>query len=276
MRLGILGLGLIGGSLGLDLSALGHHVCGVTTRESEAQIAVEIGAAAVAGTDLALLSGCEVVILCVPIPAILPMIERLAEVLDPSVILSDVGSVKASIVLDAEKLWPRFVGGHPMAGTASRGMAAAQRYLFRGRPYVVTPTENTDPHALEVMIDLIKSLEATCIAMDCDTHDRSVARISHLPVFVSAALLLNLGEDLEADQLASSGFFDTSRVGGGNPALGVAMAQGNQAKLLAELRSCRQHLEKLEQAVAESDWQTLTSVLEWSNRRRTQLFPEQG
>jgi arogenate dehydrogenase (NADP+) len=89
-------------------------------------------------------------------------------------------------------------------------------------------------------------------------------------------LLLNLGEDSEADQLASSGFFDTSRVGGGNPALGVAMAQGNQAKLLAELRSYRQHLEKLEQAVAESDWQTVTSALAWSNRRRVQLFPEKG
>jgi arogenate dehydrogenase (NADP+) len=276
MRLGILGLGLIGGSLGLDLSALGHHVCGVTTRASEAQIAVEIGAAAEAGTDLALLSSCEVVILCVPIPAILPMIERLGKILDPSTILSDVGSVKASIVLDAEKLWPRFVGGHPMAGTASRGMAAAQRHLFRGRPYVITPTNNTDCHALEVMISLVESLEATCIRLDCDTHDRSVARISHLPVFVSAALLLNLGDDADASQLASSGFFDTSRVGGGNPALGVAMAQGNQAKLLAELRSYRQHLEKLEQAVAESDWQTVTSVLEWSHRRRTQLFPEKG
>jgi arogenate dehydrogenase (NADP+) len=276
MRLGILGLGLIGGSLGLDLSALGHHVCGVTTRASEAQIAVEIGATAEAGTDLALLNGCAVVILCVPIPAILPMIERLAKVLDPSTILSDVGSVKASIVSDAEKLWPYFVGGHPMAGTASRGMAAAQRHLFRGRPYVLTPTSNTDRHALEVMIGLVESLEATCIRLDCDTHDRSVARISHLPVFVSAALLLNLGDDGDASQLASSGFFDTSRVGGGNPALGVAMAQGNQAKLLAELRSYRQHLEKLEQAVAESDWQTVTSVLEWSHRRRTQLFPEKG
>jgi arogenate dehydrogenase (NADP+) len=276
MRLGILGLGLIGGSLGLDLSALGHHVCGVTTRESEAQIAVEIGAAAEAGTDLALLSGCEVVILCVPIPAILPMVERLAKILDPSTILSDVGSVKTSIVYDAEKLWLRFVGGHPMAGTANRGMAAAQRHLFRGRPYVVTPTENTDSQALEVMIDLVKSLAATCISMNCDTHDRSVARISHLPVFVSAALLLNLGDDADASQLASSGFFDTSRVGGGNPALGVAMAQGNQAKLLAELRSYRQHLEKLEQAVAESDWQTVRLALEQTNRRRTQLFPEKG
>lgn len=276
MRLGILGLGLIGGSLGRDLSALGHHVCGVTTRESEAQAAISMGAAAEAGTDLALLSACEVVILCVPIPAILPMIERLALILDPSTILTDVGSVKASIVHDAEKLWPRFVGGHPMAGTTSRGMAAAQRHLFRERPYVVTPTENTERYALGVIIDLVKSLEATCITMDCDTHDRSVARISHLPVFVSAALLLNLGEDPDAAKLVSSGFFDTSRVGGGNPALGLAMAQGNRAKVLAELRSYRQHLEKLEQAVAESDWQTVSAALVWSNQLRTQLFPEKG
>ncbi len=276
MRLGILGLGLIGGSLGLDLTALGHHVCGVTTRASEAQIAIRMGAAAEAGTDLALLGDCEVVILCVPIPAILPMIQSLGEILEPTTILTDVGSVKASIVHDAEKLWPRFVGGHPMAGTTSRGMAAAQRHLFRGRPYVVTPTENTDRNALGLMIDLVESLEATCLVMDCETHDRSVARISHLPVFVSTALLLNLGDDADASKLASSGFFDTSRVGGGNPALGLAMAQGNQVQLLAELRSYRQHLEKLEQAVAESDWQTVSAVLQWSHLRRTQLFPEKG
>ncbi|MBC8121664.1 MAG: prephenate/arogenate dehydrogenase [Gemmatimonadaceae bacterium] len=277
MRIGIVGLGLIGGSLGLDLRQRGHHVVGVSRQAQTIALAEELGVADQAWPDCGRLQDREVVFVCTPTEHVLPTIQILSTVLEFGTVITDVASVKGSIVPSAESLWSAFVGGHPMAGTEQQGIRAARPLLFERRPYVLTPTRRTATEALERVEFLVKDLGANLYRMDPDLHDLSVARISHLPVFVSAALLLNLAsaDDRQAEQLASSGFYDTTRVGGGNPQLGESMARWNRAALLNELKHYRKTLDRFEKAIERSDWATVTELLAASRDLRTRVFPAQ-
>ncbi|MBW4696512.1 MAG: prephenate/arogenate dehydrogenase [Aphanocapsa lilacina HA4352-LM1] len=275
MQIGIVGLGLIGGSLAHDLGRH-HEITGVSCSSATVAEALSQGLIRRGGESLGLLGSCELVFVCTPIGLTLETIRALAAVLPPETILTDVASVKAAIVPAAEALWPNFVGGHPMAGGEAQGLSAARAGLFRGRPYVLTPTPRTPAAACTALEDLVGELGARLVRTDPETHDRAVARISHLPVFVGAALLLNLAAsgDPTASTLASSGFFDTTRVGGGNPQLGAAMAEWNRAALLAELRSYRDHLGRLEQAIDAGDWQGVEQRLGECRKTRREVFKD--
>jgi arogenate dehydrogenase (NADP+) len=154
-----------------------------------------------------------------------------------------------------------------MAGTTRSGVEAGELGLFQGRPWVITPTAGTDPQALQEVEALARALGAVplrCLAAD---HDRAVALISHLPVLVGAALLQAADQGAPgalgplARALASSGFADTTRVGGGNPDLGLWMARHNRSALLAALAQYRAALEGLESLVRAEDWPALRDQL---------------
>jgi arogenate dehydrogenase (NADP+) len=268
MKIGIVGLGLIGGSIGLDLRALGHEVWGVSARASTCDRAIVRGAVDHASQDLGSLKPVEVVFVCTPIALIEPTVAKLAAQLDEATIITDVASVKGELVARLTQLWPNFVGGHPMAGTAENGIEAALLALFVNNPYVLTPIATTVPRAIETIAQLATELRAKLLYCDPHHHDRAVALISHLPVMVSASLITTcLGEQnpaiLElAQSLASSGFRDTSRVGGGNPELGLMMAQHNQAALLRGLQTYRGEIDRLIQQVETADWTGLQTTLE--------------
>lgn len=280
MKIGIVGLGLIGGCLGLDLRRAGHWVYGVSRRQVTCASASAMGAVDAAGLDLAALSTMDLVFVCTPITAIEPMVAQLAKVLSPEAIITDVGSVKASIVAPATQLWPRFVGGHPMAGKAEAGIEAAEASVFLGRPYVLTPLPETDADAISQVSQLVQQLGSHLYAATPANHDQAVAWISHLPVMVSASLIQGcLSEpDLTiktlAQQLASSGFCDTSRVGGGNPELGLMMAQYNQSAILRALLAYRQQLDSCIQAIQLEDWPSLVEMLQQAHEQRPQYIDE--
>ncbi len=142
MKIGIVGLGLIGGSLGLDLRRLGHQVLGVSRQAQTCEQAIARGAVDQASPNLAILGEAEVIFVCTPLDAIQTTAEQLFPHLSPATILTDVGSVKTPVVEAIAPLWPNFVGGHPMAGTAAVGIAAAEPSLFAQKPYVLTPDRN--------------------------------------------------------------------------------------------------------------------------------------
>lgn len=274
MRIGIVGLGLIGGSLGLDLRSLGHYVIGVSQRSTTCATAVDRGAADIASPNLADLTSAEVVFLCTPLSQIAPTLDHLLPHLDPDAVLTDVGSVKAPIVELIQPRWPNFVGGHPMAGTAESGITAAIPHLFQDNPYVLTPTAATPDRAIATVQQLASSLGAKLYSTTPEIHDRAVAWISHLPVMVSASLIAACLAEPEpsilalAQSLASSGFRDTSRVGGGNPELGLLMAQFNQSALLTALNDYRQQLDQIIQCIDRSDWQQLEATLTATQQAR--------
>ena len=258
--IGVVGLGLIGGSLALDLRAQGLAVQALVHRQATAERARQRGLADQVGTDPAVLADCALVVLALPLDRLLDPSSELLAALPAGAVVTDVGSVKGP-VLDRWGQWPRFVASHPMAGTAQAGVEAGLTGLFAGRPWVATPTDATDPEALAVVRGLAEAVDARWIECPAADHDQAVALISHLPVLLGAALIEAAGQAPLARALASSGFADTSRVGGGNPELGSLMARYNREALLAALARYRTSLEGLEQLVRGSDWPALEQRL---------------
>jgi arogenate dehydrogenase (NADP+) len=277
MNIGIVGLGLIGGSLGLDLLASSpdhNYVWGISRNPETCKQAEAIAAVSIASTNISdipdrILAQTDIVVICTPIASILPTIMAIAPKLNSNVIFTDVGSVKVAIVEPAAKICQefnqRFVGSHPMAGTAFQGIAAAERNLFQNRPCVITPSD--DLEAVAKVRSLWQSVGMNVYACSPEEHDRAVAMISHAPVIISASLIAACQGEKDqivlklAQNLASSGFRDTSRVGGGNPELGRLMAEYNQSAVLRSLKNYQQSLQEVIGLIESKQWEELEAFL---------------
>ncbi|MBX2864084.1 MAG: prephenate/arogenate dehydrogenase [Leptolyngbyaceae cyanobacterium MAG.088] len=272
--IGIVGLGLIGGCLAIDLKRLGYAVYGVSRRSETVTAALDQGMVTDAGCDLALMAQADIVFVCTPMALIVPTVQALAAYLPQSAIVTDVGSVKGEIVSAATAMWPNFVGGHPMAGKAESGLGAAEIGLFHERPYVITPIGTTKPHAVDAVAEIATQLGSRLYKSTPTAHDRAVAAISHLPVMVSSCLLHACLSESDADvktlaqHLASSGFCDTSRVGGGNPELGTMMAQFNRSALLQSLQQYRHQLDSVIELIEAEQWNALEQKLSIAQQER--------
>ncbi len=281
MNIGIVGLGLIGGSLGLDLRSHGHTVWGVSRNPQTCQRAIARGAVDDASVSLTLMKNADVVFICTPLAAMQATVSDLIPHLSADTVLTDVGSVKGWVVEAIAPLWSNFVGGHPMAGTAESGIDAAQRDLFVDAAYVLTPTETTPAISVQQVEAIVRPLQTRIYHCHPDDHDRAVALISHLPVMVSASLIAACLDETDpavlklAKALASSGFRDTSRVGGGNPELGRMMAQYNQAALVRSLYTYRETISQLITHIEQANWSALEAQLEETQTARSE-FLEQG
>lgn len=296
MKIGIVGLGLIGGSLGLDLLAANqdskqdlqsnnpnNYVWGISRNPETCKQAEAIAAVHIANTNIEnipdhILTQTEIVVICTPIALILPMITAIAPNLPKHVIFTDVGSVKAAIVEPASQICKqygqRFIGSHPMAGTAFQGILSAERDLFQNRPCVVTPSE--DLEALEKVRSLWQAVGMNVHECSPKEHDRAVAMISHTPVMISASLIAACQQENDqkvlklAQNLASSGFRDTSRVGGGNPELGRLMAEYNQSTILRSLHTYQKSLQEVIDLIESKQWDKLEAFL--ANTQRDRAF----
>ncbi len=278
MNIGIIGLGLIGGSLGLDFRSHGYKVLGVSRQQSTCDIAVQKGVVNESSTSLELLATADLIFICTPIHLIVPTLEKLTPYLKPQAIVTDVGSVKGAIVANCSQLWPNFVGSHPMAGTAEQGINAAQLGLFVDAPYLITTLESTPNFAVEILTEIVQKLGCKIYYSSPEEHDRAVAWISHLPVMISTSLIQACAKEQDlnirqlAENLASSGFRDTSRVGGGNPELGLMMAKYNRQALLISLANYRQNLDKIIDYIAGEKWQELEEILISSHQDRADFI----
>jgi arogenate dehydrogenase (NADP+) len=279
MKIGIIGLGLIGGSLAIDLRKLGHYIIGVSSANT---IAKANDRSVIDRGDVcaSILQHAELVVICTPIAAIIPTIEGIIPHLSSQTVVTDVGSVKGSIVPAATDLWPNFVGAHPMAGKAESGLDVATEGLFRDRPFVVTPEDRTLPTAISLVEDVFSQLGCRLYRATPEAHDRAVALISHLPVMISSALIATCTSEEDtlvlklAQNLASSGFQDTSRVGGGNPQLGKMMAEYNQNAILRSLYRYRDRLDETIAAVEEGNWQQIEWLLQHTQSARSNFLPK--
>ncbi|MCJ8278504.1 MAG: prephenate/arogenate dehydrogenase [Rivularia sp. ALOHA_DT_140] len=278
MIIGIVGLGLIGGSLGLDLKKQGHHILGVSRRDSTIQRAISLGVVSQGSVNMSLLSDAEVVFICTPLGFIIPTLEQLIAHLPASCVITDVGSVKTPIVKGISPVWENFVGGHPMAGSNDSGIEAAGSNLFKDKPYVLTPINTTPTQAITVIENLISQLGVNIHYCSPEEHDKAVSLISHLPVMTSASLISACENETDsqvhqlAQKFASSGFRDTSRVGGGNPELGVMMAKYNREALLMSLQKYRSNLDQLVNLIEREDWVSLERILHSTQEARNKFI----
>ncbi len=213
--LGIVGVGLIGGSVGLAARKSGWQVVGVD-RPEVLDKAEELGAVD-RGSTIKEVRAADLVVLAAPISKVTSLLSELAPT---DALVTDVASAKGAIVRAAERENLRFVGGHPMAGSQLAGVAHAKAELFHGARYFLTTTERTDPDDYREVSGFVRELGAVPTAVDPEKHDLLMAALSHLPHLMAAALL-KVASDISPEALSFAGpsFRDLTRVGASNPAL---------------------------------------------------------
>jgi prephenate dehydrogenase len=256
-QLAIVGVGLLGGSVAKAARAggLARRIVGVGRAAERLRPAVDDGTLDAAVTDLdAGVRDSDFVLLAAPVLAIEGLLERVWRVAPDGALITDVGSTKRNIVRAAERLAATrplaFVGSHPLAGSEQAGYRVARADLFRGATVVVTPTEKTELAALKKTTELWEALGARVTSLDPETHDRTVAAISHLPHLIACALVDGAGRvEPAALELAARGFRDTTRIAAGDPDMWTEIFLANRDALAAGIAAFRQALGDLQRAI---------------------------
>ena len=244
-RVAILGLGLIGGSLGLALRQVGSEqveVTGFARRAITGELALQMGAVdKLADTPQAAVQDADFVFLCTPVLQMLPMAETVLPAMKPGAVLTDVGSTKGWFVKKIRSLLPQhihYIGGHPMAGRERSGMEAAQADLFRDKWFIFTPLPDTPPDLMQRLRQLIQLTGAKTAELDERTHDQVTAVISHVPHVVAAGLVQLLRKQSDPALTArfiGGGFRDTTRIASSDADMWADICMTNGENIAAEL-----------------------------------------
>ncbi len=255
----ILGVGLIGGSLGQVLKArrLALRVVGIGRSPERLDQAVALGAIDQGFLDLrAGLAGADLVVLGTAVSHILEVLPAVLRLAPPGAVVTDVGSTKTEIVRRADGA-PLFVGSHPMAGSERTGVEAATPLLFQDATWALTPVASTDPGALRRLQRFAQELGARTLVLSPEDHDAMVAVTSHLPHVLSAALMRQAADARllhpETARLAAGSFADLTRIAASSPEIWRDVCLSNRDAVLDALRHYRHQLDGLEAAVADRD-----------------------
>ena len=257
-KIGIVGLGLIGGSIALAARELWPTslVVGVDTKDV-LETAMRLHAIDVAADDLVVLAEVDVVILAAPVRQNVALLAELEDAVRTPAIVTDVGSTKRAMA-DAARALPQrftFVGGHPLAGAARGGLEHARPDMFRGRPWLLTPTGDGTGAAVEQLSAFVRGLGAEPRVMPPDAHDHLVAFLSHLPQFTASALMQVVGDEVGESglALAGRGLVDTTRLASSPADIWQDIASTNGDEIGAALDALIAVLEELKQDLKDGD-----------------------
>ena len=268
-RATVVGTGLIGGSIGLALKDQGWTVSGSDRDPARAERALEIGA--IDGVGIDPLS--RLAFVATPVSAGPAAARWLLSQLPDDAVVTDVGGVKAPIVAEVDH--PRFVGGHPMAGSEQEGVDGADPQLFVGATWVLTPTAATDPGAYLRVRSVVSSLGADVVAVTPESHDDLVALVSHVPHLAAATLMTLAAEGAEEHaallRLAAGGFRDMTRVAAGHPGIWPEICADNAGAIVGSLDRLVASLQRVRDAVANRDRDALLELLQKARKARINL-----
>jgi prephenate dehydrogenase len=269
VKIGVAGLGLIGGSLALALRAK-HEVIGYDADDRARAAAKADGIATVAG--LAELLPADAVIVATPISAIVGTLEHLARSSDGAVLM-DTGSLKGMVATFASRAprGVRIVGGHPMAGTTSAGFSAADADLFRERTFLLVPTERSDPAAMALAGEIARDAGASVTVCSAEVHDRAMARLVAGPLATAAALAVVGAQAEPLLGAAGPGFRDSTRVADTPPALATELLFENGAETAAAIGSLIEALTQLRESIDRGDREYVASFLAAARSVRREL-----
>lgn len=224
MKIGILGLGLIGGSVYKKLLSLNKYaVIGVTQNSEKEEV------------DYSKLVECDIVFVCVPMNAALETLDKLNDILTENTLVTDVCSLKEFLSHKTYNF--RFLPSHPMAGSEKQGFENSYAEMFEGAKWIFTPLDNNKENDIEILKNIINDLGAEVVYATPKEHDRAVALISNLPLVVSQALCMNIENDEFAKLLASSGFRDTTRLAMSNCEMANDMVTINRKNIDSAIKS---------------------------------------
>jgi prephenate dehydrogenase len=281
----IVGAGLVGGSVALAARRAGVDRVSVYDADPDVRrrlAGLGVGTE-VAPTVAAAVAGADLIVIATPAPTVPAVVEAVAQVADPTALLTDAASLKYDLTLDVESRLRavgvdpgRFVGGHPMAGSERSGPEAADARLFQGATWVLTPSEATGDAALHGVSAFLQLLGARVLVLSADRHDELVAIVSHLPQVVASTLADVAGTAVDTTgeavlALAGGGFRDTTRIAASDPGLWLEILRGNRAAVLEVLDRFRDRLEEVRAALASEDWAALEGVLAAGSAARRRL-----
>jgi prephenate dehydrogenase len=271
-RLSVIGVGLLGGSIGLAAKSRSKpcRIKGYGHRRQTLSKALESGAIDEAYDDpVQAVRESELVILCTPVGIFGQILATIGPALRPGTVVTDVGSTKRGVVQAAGQTLPpgvHFVGSHPMAGSEKRGVGAARADLFRAALCITTPTETTDAEALSRVESFWQELGMRVTRLSPDDHDRLLADVSHLPHAVAAALVAMQSD--QALRVAGKGFLDATRIAAGDAGLWRDICLDNADSLRDSLHRFRRHLERFEELLDPSRADELRQWLDSAARKR--------
>ena len=268
----VFGLGLIGGSLALALTDAGYDVGGHDSDKSKIDIALEREIISFPG----LYSDAEVTFVATPVGTVAEAVQESLTL--TTGVVTDVGSVKTAISLLVTD--PRFVPGHPMAGSELDGLDGADASMFAGAVWVLTPTAHSSDAAFAVVAGLVAKFGAEIVAMDAEQHDDLVAVVSHVP-HLTAATLMRIADNRSEEhmallRLAAGGFRDMTRIASGRPGIWLDICEQNKASIVRGLDALILGLTDMRDVVAASDRDGLLSRLEQARRARMNLPTSAG
>ncbi len=271
----IVGVGLMGGSLGLALKKykIAKQVVGLSYRQSSLVQALKIKAIDVGLTDTQkAIKGSDLVILATPVNAIIKLLPTIKPHLKRGCIVTDVGSVKGKIVEEAERILPHpgfFVGSHPLAGSEKKGAMFSDADLFKGSRCIMTPTEKTNQVAKEKIKYLWTKIGSKVDFLSAEDHDKALAYISHLPHLVAYGLMSSIPE--EYLEYGSQGLKDTTRIASSTPQMWNDIFMANPKKVLTSLDALVQDLGIFRKAIIDRDQDVLLKYFTKSKEKRDKM-----
>lgn len=283
MKLAIIGVGLIGGSLGLCLKdKLGDkiYITGLCRSEKSMKRAVELGAVDFADSDVKkVVEDADIVYLSPPVLQIIPMIKKILPHLKSGAILTDAGSTKQFIWQELKKILPNdiyYIAGHPMTGKEKSGVEVADKNLFKGKAYVIAEDTGAPLEVHERLMSILNLTEANFLTIDIAKHDRCASIISHVPHLTAAALvtlLNNAGNDLDSClKLVGGGFKDTTRIASSNADMWADICMTNGDAIANHLRDLQNILGEVINAIENHDRQAVHDYFAKSKARRDKIL----
>jgi prephenate dehydrogenase len=271
-------VGLLGGSLGLALRQrkLAGSVVGYVRRAASVRECKRAGAVDFATRDLEeAAADADLIVFCTPLGQMRPLAEKLLAVIQRGAVVTDVGSVKGSVVWDLESLVERagghFIGGHPMAGAEKMGVVAARADLFVDAVCVVTPTRKSNAAALRAVEGLWKAVGGRLLRLTPKAHDQLVSRSSHLPYLVAAQLanlVLSSKPSRQQAMLCANGFRDTTRVASGSPEMWRDIVLANRENVLSALDEFADGLKDFRRRLNRGKTEEIVALMEQAKARR--------
>ncbi len=256
-KIGIIGLGLIGGSIAKCLREKTDYDIVAMSRSEQPLIDAEKNGdiSKYSLNDINIFKDCDIVFVCTSVDKIPAYVERLIPVIKKNCIITDVGSTKEVIYNEMLKFGDiNFIGGHPMAGSEKTGYRSAKAHLFENAYYILTPNKNINESMLKFMLGIVRTLGAIPLVLDPSYHDHTVAAISHVPHIIAAALV-NTVKDLDGDDhymhaLAAGGFKDITRIASSSPEVWASICEDNRDKILSVLSRLKENITSAEEMIS--------------------------
>lgn len=273
-KIGIVGVGLIGGSIGLALRSaeLKARIVGVGHRKTSIEKAIEIGAIDEGSTYLDILKDVELLIVATPISKMRPLFNQLAKILPASSVVTDAGSVKRKICSWGNIFFRyniQFVGSHPIAGSEKRGVEFARHDLFKNAYCFITPTNKVRDESIGLVSELWKLLGMKIVISSPEQHDKLLAHISHLPHIIASSLI-NTAAKLELEY-AGTGFMDTTRIASGDTSLWTDIILTNPDNIERAIDRFIKELLKFKDAIQKKDAKKIGILLANAKNIRDKL-----